>query len=273
MKITVIGCGRWGSFIAWYLDKTGHGVSLYGREGSPHMKQFRESRTNGIVTLPNSIRLISAMEEAVKAELIVVSVGAQSFREVAADIAAQGYRGDLVLCMKGIEQGSGKRLSEIALEYLPKSGVAVWLGPGHVQEFVAGIPNCMVIDGTSEELKERLVTQFSSSLIRFYYGRDLIGNEVGAAAKNVIGIAAGSATWGTIRPLCFPSSAITAPSARPSPGGRSSGSLPRDTIPWRRSWSFRKSTGWICPYPAPCIKCCTTAQTRRTSSPPFSCAA
>lgn len=49
----------------------------------------------------------------------------------------------------------------------------------------------MVIDGTSEELKERLVTQFSSSLIRFYYGRDLIGNEVGAAAKNVIGIAAG----------------------------------------------------------------------------------
>ena len=191
MKITVIGCGRWGSFIAWYLDKTGHGVSLYGREGSPHMKQFRESRTNGIVTLPNSIRLISAMEEAAKAELIVVSVGAQSFREVAADIAAHGYRGDLVLCMKGIEQGSGKRLSEIALEYLPKSGVAVWIGPGHVQEFVAGIPNCMVIDGTSEELKERLVTQFSSSLIRFYYGRDLIGNEVGAAAKNVIGIAAG----------------------------------------------------------------------------------
>ena len=95
-------------------------MSLYGREGSPHMKQFRESRTNGIVTLPNSIRLISAMEEAVKTELIVVSVGAQSFREVAADIAAQGYRGDLVLCMKGIEQGSGKRLSEIALEYLPQ---------------------------------------------------------------------------------------------------------------------------------------------------------
>ena len=176
MKITVIGCGRWGSFIAWYLDKTGHDVSLYGREDSPHMKQFRESRTNGTVTLPDSIRLISRMEEAVRAELIVVSVGAQSFREVASEIAAQGYSGDLVLCMKGIEQGSGKRLSEIALEYLPRSGVAVWLGPGHVQEFVAGIPNCMVIDGTSEELKERLVTQFGSSLIRFYYGRDLIVN-------------------------------------------------------------------------------------------------
>src|SRR5699024_596016 len=32
---------------------------------------------------------------------------------------------------------------------------------------------------------------FSSDLIRFYYGQDLIGNEIGAAAKNVIGIAAG----------------------------------------------------------------------------------
>ena len=88
MKITVIGCGRWGSFIAWYLDKVGHSVSLYGREGSPHMKQFRESRTNGIVTLPNSIRLISAMEEAVKTELIVVSVGAQSMAQGATEQAS-----------------------------------------------------------------------------------------------------------------------------------------------------------------------------------------
>ena len=51
MNITVIGCGRWGSFIAWYLHKAGHSVCLYGREGSPHMKQFRESRTNGIVEI------------------------------------------------------------------------------------------------------------------------------------------------------------------------------------------------------------------------------
>ena len=191
MRITVIGCGRWGSFIAWYLDRAGHEVRLYGRRGSPHMERLESTRTNGTVTLPESVKLIYGMDEAVGAELIVVSVGAQSFRQVAADIASHGYRGDIVLCMKGIEQGSGKRLSEIALEYLPQSGVAVWIGPGHVQEFVAGIPNCMVIDGTSEELKERLVTQFGSSLIRFYYGRDLIGNEVGAAAKNVIGIAAG----------------------------------------------------------------------------------
>ena len=96
------------------------------------------------------------------------------------------------LCMKGIEIGSGKRLSEIATEYLDAScPVAVWLGPGHVQEFYAGIPNCMVIDSADDSAKRRLIDAFSSKLIRFYYGTDLIGNEVGAAAKNVIGIAAG----------------------------------------------------------------------------------
>ena len=68
---------------------------------------------------------------------------------------------------------------------------AVWIGPGHVQAFCAGIPNCMVIDSADEGTKKTLVDAFSGDLIRFYYGRDLIGNEIGAAAKNVVGIAAG----------------------------------------------------------------------------------
>ena len=94
--------------------------------------------------------------------------------------------------MKGLEQGTGRRLSQIAQENLdPSNAVAVWLGPGHVQEFYRGIPNCMVIDSSREDVKRLLVRSFSSDLIRFYSGEDLIGNEVGAAAKNVVGIAAG----------------------------------------------------------------------------------
>ena len=49
----------------------------------------------------------------------------------------------------------------------------------------------MVIDSENDDAKRRLVQAFSSDLIRFYYGGDMIGNEVGAAAKNVVGIAAG----------------------------------------------------------------------------------
>ena len=97
-----------------------------------------------------------------------------------------------VLCMKGLEIGTGERLSQVAREYLDSSNaIAVWLGPGHVQEFYRGVPNCMVIDSENADVKQRLVREFSSDLIRFYYGGDMIGNEVGAAAKNVVGIAAG----------------------------------------------------------------------------------
>ena len=85
--------------------------------------------------------------------------------------------------MKGLETGTGKRLSTIVEEELPGARAAVWLGPGHVQEFTAGIPNCMVLDSRDEELKEELIAAFSSRLIRFYYGRDLIGNEIGGALK------------------------------------------------------------------------------------------
>ena len=193
MKATVIGCGRWGSFIAWYLRKIGHEVTLYGREGSKHIEQFRQTRSNGLVTLEEDVRVTTDLREALQSELICISIRSQNLPELMAQIAAQGVSGKtFVLCMKGIEVTTLRRLSEIAEEAVGGSNdVAVWLGPGHVQEFLAGVPNCMVIDSSSEAVKERLISQLSGGLIRFYYGTDLIGNEVGAAAKNVIGIAAG----------------------------------------------------------------------------------
>ena len=85
--------------------------------------------------------------------------------------------------MKGIEEATGLRLTQIVGEFI-SAPTAVWVGPGHVQDFLQGIPNCMVIDSQDDILKQRLVPLLSSELIRFYYGTDLIGSEVGAAAKN-----------------------------------------------------------------------------------------
>ena len=87
MNCSVIGCGRWGSFIAWYLCRAGHAVTLYGRPGSRHLEEFRRAGTNGLVTLQKEIRLTDSLEEALEAELIAVSVGAPSFREVMRDIS------------------------------------------------------------------------------------------------------------------------------------------------------------------------------------------
>jgi len=193
MDISVIGCGRWGSFIGWYLDKIGHSITLYGREGSRHLKQFLDTRSNGLLTRCYRVNLTSDLGLAAKPDYIVISIESQGLRGLMENLSEFDLHGKtFVLCMKGIEISTGKRLSDVAAEFLDYSNrIAVWLGPGHVQESVRGIPNCMVIDSEDETLKEKLVSMFSSDLIRFYYGTDLIGNEIGAAAKNVVGIAAG----------------------------------------------------------------------------------
>ena len=191
MKAFVIGCGRWGSFIAWYLNKIGHTVTLYGRPGSKRLQTLQSKRTNGLVSLDCSIQITDQLAEATYADIIIISINSQGLSSLIGTLAQQNLsQKDIVLCMKGLEVATGKRLSEIAEKNGAKH-VAVWLGPGHVQEFLSGIPNCMVIDSNDEALKHKLVHDFSSELIRFYYGRDMIGNEIGAAAKNVIGIAAG----------------------------------------------------------------------------------
>ena len=193
MKITVIGCGRWGTFIAWYLNHIGHDVTLYGRAGSHNMQRLMKERKNDYVALPDSLKLTNDLECVTQAEVIVISISSQNLQSLCDTLAPSDLRyKTFVLCMKGIEISTGRRLSQIMEDNIDASNrIAVWLGPGHVEEFYRGVPNCMVIDSSHDATKQMLVEQFSSDLIRFYYGMDLIGNEIGGATKNVIGIAAG----------------------------------------------------------------------------------
>ena len=194
MKISVLGCGRWGSFIAWYLSRLGNEVTSWGPEGDPSYEILKNTGRNEYVALDEKIALTCDLERAVRtAEVIVISISSQGLRGFMQRIVRYPISDKVfVLCMKGIETCTGKRLSEILTESgISPEKIAVWVGPGHIQSFVQGIPNCMVIDSENEALKIDLVTKFKSDLIRFYYGNDLIGTEIGAAAKNVMGIAAG----------------------------------------------------------------------------------
>jgi glycerol-3-phosphate dehydrogenase (NAD(P)+) len=152
-----------------------------------------ETRKNDYITLPESITLTTNLADIKTADYVVVSVNSQNLSEVLRKVRELEVKDKtFILCMKGIEIETGKRLSQIAEEILDESNnVAVWLGPGHVQEFYRGVPNCMVIDSKDDNVINEIIEDVSSNLIRFYYGTDLIGNEIGAAAKNVIGIAAG----------------------------------------------------------------------------------
>ena len=195
MNISVLGCGRWGSCIAWYLDKIGNNVISCGLENAPELIELKSTHKNSYLTYPESIKVTSDLAEAINhAEVIVISISCQHLREYMQDISKHNLDGKtIVLCMKGVEVKTGKRLSEVVGDFVDedKTPIAVWVGPGHPQDYVKGIPNCMVIDSKNAAVKEKLVGEFTSDLIRFYYGTDLIGSEIGAAAKNVVGIAAG----------------------------------------------------------------------------------
>ncbi|MBQ7515708.1 MAG: NAD(P)H-dependent glycerol-3-phosphate dehydrogenase [Schwartzia sp.] len=194
MRISILGCGRWGSFHAWYAQRIGHDVTLWGRPGSKRLEELRQTRRNEYLALPETVTLTDDLTAAVAgAETVIISIPSQSLRSLGQQLARLDIAGKVfVLCMKGLEIGTGERLSRVLRQETgPGPGIAVWVGPGHVQDFVAGIPNCMVMAAEEESLAEKTAANFSGPLIRFYYGRDLLGAEIGAAAKNVIGLAAG----------------------------------------------------------------------------------
>ena len=196
MNITLLGCGRWGSFIAWYMDNIkNYPVTVWGRSNDPLLDNLIATRKNEYVEFSKNINLTHDLNEALNfSDIIIISISSQAVRDLMSNIIKfPGYKNKTyVLCMKGIEDCTGKRLSEVLIEFgVPKNNISVWVGPGHIQEFVRKVPNCMLIDSYNPELIQTLVKAFSSNLIRFYLGCDIIGSEIGAAAKNVMGVGAG----------------------------------------------------------------------------------
>ena len=207
MNASVFGCGRWGSFITWYLSTQQFSVTEWGRPGSRALAELQATRQNEYVHLPDTVCLTDDIERAIKtADVLFISIKSQGLRELAATMAAYGAQSKpVVLCMKGLEEDSGLRLSEIMLSCgYSADRLAVWVGPGHIQEFTAGHPNCMLIDGYHPDLVHTLADRLKSKLIRFYYGDDIIGSEIGAAAKNVMGIVAGVLDGGGMSSLKGP---------------------------------------------------------------------
>lgn len=193
MKLTVLGCGRWGTFLASYHSAQ-NDVLLWGRPTSRAFAQLQAERRNSYQEIPDNLALTSDLNTALEwSDTIIISISAQQLRNFAQTLQQHNLTGKtFILCMKGIESETGKRLTQVFREEVFQSvHLAVWVGPGHVQDFSAGIPNCMVVDSDEPEVTEFIVQQLSGELIRLYKGNDLIGTEVGAAAKNVVGIAAG----------------------------------------------------------------------------------
>ena len=193
-NFAVLGAGRWGTLISWYINKIGHNLVLWGRKGSQKIENLISNRCNSSVCFGPEVTICSDLELALRQDYIVVSINSQNLRSFLSGLKEKKIDVNskkLILCMKGIEESTGMRLSEIVKEFFPYAKIAIWVGPGHVKSIVSGVPTCMVIDSDDYDLKCELCSILSSNLIKCFEGNDLVGNEIGAACKNVLGIAAG----------------------------------------------------------------------------------
>ena len=111
MNITLLGCGRWGSFIGWYLDKTGHSVTIWGLSDAPQFIELRDTRKNNMLTFRDSITITDDLEQAVTgADIMIISISAQALRSFMPRLAAFPLEDKkIVLCMRSIRAKGSPR--------------------------------------------------------------------------------------------------------------------------------------------------------------------
>ena len=200
-NIAVIGSGSWGIALAWRLQKNGFNVTLWARreETASKLRSEREDKEKlpGVI-LDKDIKITSNMEEALKdAGMIVVTVPSVAIREVCVKmkpyLAESEEKRIIVNCSKGIEKDTLMVMSDVILDELPGSEVAVLSGPSHAEEVGKGLPTTIVVGAFSKESAREVQNVFMAEEFRVYISPDMLGIEIGAALKNVIALAAGIA--------------------------------------------------------------------------------
>ena len=193
-RIAVIGAGGWGTALANLMASKGLPVTLWGFEPH-HVEELRQTRVNTPflpgIRLHDQITPTADMAEVADADLLLVVPPSKGMRGVAERLAAVAPRGPLVSFTKGIEQGSGLRMSEILRAALPASSIAVLSGPSHAEEVAVAMPTAVVLGCEDAALAAKIQRAMNSQTFRVYTSTDIAGIELGGALKNIFAIAAG----------------------------------------------------------------------------------
>jgi glycerol-3-phosphate dehydrogenase (NAD(P)+) len=197
MKQTfIIGAGSWGTALAALWAKDGRPITLWGNNAE-RISRVQSSRENTEylpgVQLAQHIRATHELTDCREAELVVFVTPSIVLREIATRIRATGVSDNAVLlsCTKGIEHGSGMRMSEILSTLFPSNPVAVLSGPNLAVAVVRGLPTATVIGCANENYAIELQRFLGSEHFRIYTSNDVVSIELGGALKNVFAIAAG----------------------------------------------------------------------------------
>ena len=200
-KVAVIGTTTWGITLSFLLAGKGIEVRLWTRTE----REARELKTNGPnqtqfpgLTFPPQIRITSHLGEAMDGvKAVILAVPSQTMRHNIQLVASHLNKSVLVVsAAKGLEIGSGKRMSQvIADEINPRfhANICVCSGPNLAREIVRNLPAATVVasaDTSTARKAQRLLTTPNFCV---FTNSDVIGVELGGALKNIIALGAGMA--------------------------------------------------------------------------------
>ena len=199
MKIVntaIIGAGGWGTALAALWARQGRRIVLWGHN-TERVARMQKTRENSDylpgLQLPDSVHITPDLNDCVDADLIVLATPSTALRNVASGLAKMIDRTHAVFlsCTKGIEHGSGKRMTEILRQTFPENKVAALSGPNLATEVAEDLPTATVIACDDGDCAASLQTALGSPRFRVYTSRDVVSVELGGALKNVFAIAAG----------------------------------------------------------------------------------
>ncbi|MEM1084100.1 MAG: NAD(P)H-dependent glycerol-3-phosphate dehydrogenase [Verrucomicrobiota bacterium] len=194
----ILGTGSFGTALARLIGTRLPEVVMIGRDPATVDSinlDHRNPRYLSDIELPETVRAEIGLNAATLHPLILFCVPTSATREAARELAAAGIPEESVLlsCAKGIERGTGDRMSEILKEEFPNNPIAVLSGPNHAEEIARNLATCAVIGCGNEKLACSIQELFTAPHFRSYTSDDLAGIELGGAIKNVYAIAAGIA--------------------------------------------------------------------------------
>jgi glycerol-3-phosphate dehydrogenase (NAD(P)+) len=195
-QTAIIGAGSWGTALAALWASDGRAISLWGNNAE-RIARVQASRENADylagIPLPENVRATHNFDDCRGADLVAFVTPSMAMREIARRVSDAGVGKDAVLlsCTKGIEHGTGLRMSEILAEIFPSHTIAVLSGPNLAVEVARGLPTATVIGCADENCAAELQTFLGSELFRIYTSADVTSIELGGALKNVFALPAG----------------------------------------------------------------------------------
>jgi glycerol-3-phosphate dehydrogenase (NAD(P)+) len=195
--IGIIGAGGWGTALASLLGQKGLSVTLWCH-GAQSYRDLHDSRENhsylpGVI-IPDTVEVTRSLNAAVMdKELIWCVVPSHAVRQVMTEARSYLNSKTIIVCgTKGLEEETFQTMGEVLTEIFGAGERLAFIsGPTFALEVAHGLPAAITVAAYSEFIAGEIQAVLSTSSLRAYTSKDVIGVQMGGVIKNVIAIASG----------------------------------------------------------------------------------